>query len=151
MRKKEALFFMKASQDLLNRIHRNTQMGLETLPLLASKAEDTQFKNTLREQWKDYQALNTEAETLMRKRGIKIRGVNEMARMSAVTMTNMKTLMDRSTSKLAEMAIQGSNMGVTKITKALHETRTTEHEAIDLANRVLKVEMKNLAELREYL
>ena len=142
---------MKASQDLLNRIHRNTQMGLETLPLLASKAQDTNFKNTLKEQWKDYHELNRQAEELMKKRGIKVRGVNEMTRMSAVTMTNMKTLMDRSTSRLAEMAIQGSNMGVTKITKALHETRTTEHEAIELAEKVLKAEMKNLAALREYL
>lgn len=142
---------MKASQDLLNRIHRNTQMGLETLPLLASKAQDTNFKNTLKEQWKDYHELNRQAEELMKKRGIKVRGVNEMTRMSAVTMTNMKTLMDRSTSRLAEMAIQGSNMGVTKITKALHETRTTEHEAIGLAEKVLKAEMKNLAALREYL
>ena len=142
---------MKASQDLLNRIHRNTQMGLETLPLLASKAQDTNFKNALKEQWKDYHELNERAEALMKKRGIKVRGISEMTRMSAVTMTNMKTLMDRSTSRLAEMAIQGSNMGVTKITKALHETRTTEHEAIELAEKVLKAEMKNLAALREYL
>lgn len=142
---------MQPCHNLLNRIHRNTQMGLETLPLLAAKAQDTNFKNTLKEQYKDYHDLNMKAENMMKRRGMKVRGVSEMSRMSAIAMTNMKTLVDRSTSKLAEMAIQGSNMGVTKITKALHETRTTEHEAIALADQVLKAEMKNLAALREYL
>ena len=126
-------------------------MGLETLPLLASKSRDTRFRNTLREQYQNYYSLNQKAEAMMKRRGMKIKDVSDMAKMSATAMTNMKTLMDRSTSRLAEMAIQGSNMGVTKITKALHETRTTEHEAIELADQVLKAEMKNLAALREFL
>lgn len=34
--------------ELLNRIHKNTQMGLETLPLLSMRAEDTTFRDTIR-------------------------------------------------------------------------------------------------------
>lgn len=142
---------MKEDHELLNRIHRNTQMGIETLPLLASRAEDVSFQNTLREQLAEYRELNRKAEKLMKSQGMPVRGISNFSQMMATAMTNMKTLTNRSTSHLAEMAIQGSNMGVTKITKALHRTSARSAEAKALADQVLRTEDRNLRELREFL
>ena len=142
---------MKKNDNLLDRIYRNTQMGIETLPLLASKAQDTSLKGVLHEQWTDYKQLNRKAAQMMRSQGMAVRDISEATRMSSTAMTNMKTLMDRSTSHLAEMAIEGSNMGITKITKAIHDSCHSDKKAISLAEDLLKTEERNLKELREFL
>jgi len=142
---------MKKNEHLLEQVYRNTQMGIEALPLLASKAQDASLKGVLHEQWKDYKQLNKKAAQMMRSQGMAVKDLSEASKMSSTAMTNMKTLMDRSASHLAEMAIDGSNTGITKITKALHDSRQSDKKAISLAEDLLKTEERNLKELREFL
>ena len=137
--------------ELLNRIHKNTQMGLETLQLLSMRAEDTTFRDTIRKQITEYRDLNRKAERLMRDSGFEVQSVSPMAKMSATVMTNVKTLMDTSTSHLAEIVIQGSNMGVTQITRAMHRSRPGDASVRALADQLLRAEEKNIKTLREFL
>ena len=138
------LIFMLNDYELLNRIHKNTQMGLETLPLLSMRAEDTTFRDTIRKQITEYRDLNRKAERLMRDSGFEVQSVSPMAKMSATVMTNVKTLMDTSTSHLAEIVIQGSNMGV-------HRSRPGDASVRALADQLLRAEEKNIKALREFL
>lgn len=137
--------------NLLNRIHKNTQMGLETLPLLSLRTADTVFRDTLRNQITEYRDLNRKAERLMREAGYEVHEITPAAKLSATVMTNMKTLMNTSTSHLAEMAIQGSNMGVTQITRAIHRNRPGNASVRALADQLLRTEEKNMKTLREFL
>ena len=136
---------------LLNHVYQNTQMGVESLPLLASKSQDTPFRQAVDRQWREYRKLNRQAQELMQKHHIPAREVSSAAKMSATVMTNMKTLMDRSTSHLAEMVIQGNTMGVTQITRALHQDRDADPESRALAERLLATTDQNLQELRKFL
>ena len=145
------LIFMLNDYELLNRIHKNTQMGLETLPLLSMRAEDTTFRDTIRKQITEYRDLNRKAERLMRDSGFEVQSVSPMAKMSATVMTNVKTLMDTSTSHLAEIVIQGSNMGVTQITRAMHRSRPGDASVRALADQLLRADEKNIKTLREFL
>ena len=126
-------------------------MGLETLPLLSMRAEDTTFRDTIRKQITEYRDLNRKAERLMRDSGFEVQSVSPMAKMSATVMTNVKTLMDTSTSHLAEIVIQGSNMGVTQITRAMHRSRPGDASVRALADQLLRAEEKNIKALREFL
>ncbi len=136
---------------LLNHVYQNTQMGVESLPLLAAKSQDCTFRQAVGRQWKEYRELNRQAEELLRKKQIPVRDVGNAAKMSATVMTNMRTLMDRTTSHLAEMAIQGNTMGVTQITRALHEDRDSDPESRALAERLLQATDRNLQDLRKFL
>ena len=68
---------MKNSQDLLNRIHRNTQMGVDTLPQLAMKSKDHLFRTTLRQHYEEYQKLNQSAEEMMKRRALFLQNRNK--------------------------------------------------------------------------
>ena len=136
---------------LLNHVYQNTQMGVESLPLLASKSQDSAFRQAVGRQWQEYRTLNQEAEALLRQRRLPARDVGNAAKMSATVMTNMKTLLDRSTSRLAEMAIQGNTMGVTQITRALREAPDADPESRALARRLLQTTDRNLLALRKFL
>lgn len=136
---------------LLNHVYQNTQMGLESLPLLKSKSQDTTFQKAIDQQYREYKQINLRAQNLMKKKHITPKDVGPTAKMSATVMTNMKTLMDRSTSHLAEMVIQGNTMGVTQITRALHETKAPDAEVKALAQQLLKTTDNNVQALRKFL
>ena len=136
---------------LLNHVYQNTQMGIESLPLLKSKSQDNTFQRAIDHQYREYKQLNQRAQNLMKKKHITPKDVPSMAKMSATVMTNMKTLMDRSTSHLAEMVIQGNTMGVTQITRALHETKAPDAEVKALAHQLQKTTETNVKELQKFL
>lgn len=136
---------------LLNHVYQNTQMGIESLPLLKSKSQDQTFQRAIEHQYQEYKQLNQRAQNLMKKKHISPKDVTPMAKMSATVMTNMKTLMDRSTSHLAEMVIQGNTMGVTQITRALHETKAPDSEVKALAHQLLKTTESNVKALQKFL
>ena len=63
------------------------------------------------------------------------------------------TMMDSTGSHIAEMMVEGSNMGVTDMTKLLntYEPRGSAAEAVRLAHEVVTFEQHNLEVMRHYL
>ena len=78
---------------------------------------------------------------------------NIVTRLSARVGMAMNTLMDASTSHIAEMMVKGSNMGITEMLKLLnnYETQNEGSEAVHLAKQVVHFEEENLERLKEYL
>lgn len=74
-----------------------------------------------------------------------------MARLSSQAMATMKTLTDSSDSKLAEMVIQGNNMGVTKGLKHLHDYQGNDPKIRALAEKLLATEQANVSQMQPFL
>ena len=62
-----------------------------------------------------------------------------------------KTAKDNSPSALADMLIQGSSMGVTKIMKQISRYRNRCEEDLELAARLQKTEENNIHQMKQYL
>ncbi len=60
-------------------------------------------------------------------------------------------MQDMQTSKLAEMLIQGSTMGVTGLTRQIRDYDGEDTEVLDFAKKQLKREEKNIDELKKFL
>lgn len=74
-----------------------------------------------------------------------------MSKMMSYVMSSMKTINDNSPSCIAEMMIQGSTMGVTKITKRINEYKGHDERVRDVANKLLHTEQVNIEEMKKYL
>ena len=77
-------------------------------------------------------------------RGQEPKGLNPMVKASSEMMSAMKTMADHSTSKIAEMMIQGNTMGMTKSLKHLHDYHGKDERVRDLANKLRKTEAPKL-------
>ena len=64
---------------------------------------------------------------------------------------NRKSMQDMQPSKLAEMLIQGSTMGVTSLTRQIRDYDGEDTEVLDFAKKQLKREEKNIDELKKFL
>ena len=67
------------------------------------------------------------------------------------TVSDAKTLFNKSPSKLAEMMIQGNTMGVVKMIKHMNDYEGNDIEVNRLAGKVIKMERTNIDKLKQFL
>ena len=96
-------------------------MGAESLGEILPMVEAGKFKEGLRVQQKEYQQIHEEAGRKLNDAGYDEKGINAMQKMMTYLMIDMKLMVDSSPSHVAQMLIQGSNMGIIDAQKRIHE------------------------------
>ena len=74
-----------------------------------------------------------------------------MAKMMSYVSSSAKTMMDNSASKIAELMIQGSTMGITNMTKSVHDYDDSDQDVKKLAEKHIKTEQANVDEMKKFL
>ena len=136
---------------LLNMIYRNAEMGRDGLYFVLRKTADTTFRKLIITQLAEYQSIMDEAEDKMREAGSMPQGNSATEKMMLRMAACKQVSQDNSPAALADMLIQGSSMGVTKIARQI--THYTSHDAacLDLAKRLQSTEENNIHQLKQYL
>ena len=143
---------MSADAEMLNFIYQNSQMGVETLNQLIPMIDNEAFKKRIEAQLKEYEQIHEEAKKLLNRHGYDEKGSGALEKIMAYLMIDMKTLMDKSSSHIAEMLIQGSNMGIIDAVKRINQyEKEAEKEVTALMKRLLKFEENNVERLKEAL
>ena len=143
---------MSADAEMLNFIYQNSQMGVETLNQLIPMIDNEAFKKRIEAQLKEYEQIHEEAKKLLNRHGYDEKGIGALEKIMAYLMIDMKTLMDKSSSHIAEMLIQGSNMGTIDAVKRINQyEKEAEKEVTALMKRLLKFEENNVERLKEAL
>ena len=133
---------MLTEAELLQYIYQTTEMGRDGIQSVLPHAEDETFHQALEQQL---------TGKMLRERGQEPKGLNPMVKASSEMMSAMKTMADHSTSKIAEMMIQGNTMGMTKSLKHLHDYHGKDERVRDLANKLLKTEEANIQQMKKFL
>ena len=127
---------MTTEVDLLNTIHEYADMGLSGLNQVIPLSSDPSFTRELQHQKSDYEAALQKSEALLEERHIpRGKEAGPVAKMMSTVMTRAKNLADPSTSKLAEMVLQGSNMGITELTKGINDYHGEEQSSLKLCRK----------------
>lgn len=63
----------------------------------------------------------------------------------------MNTLIDKTSSHIAEMMMQGNMMGVIEITKTIKHNPDADAAALQLARDLLQTQENNIQELKQFL
>ncbi len=143
---------MSADAEMLNFIYQNSQMGVETLNQLIPMIDNEAFKKRIEAQLKEYEQIHEEAKKLLNRHSYDEKGIGALEKIMAYLMIDMKTLMDKSSSHIAEMLIQGSNMGIIDAVKRINQyEKEAEKEVTALMKRLLKFEENNVERLKEAL
>lgn len=143
---------MSADAEMLNFIYQNSQMGVETLNQLIPMIDNEAFKKRIEAQLKEYEQIHEEAKKLLNRHGYDEKGIGALEKIMAYLMIDMKTLMDKSSSHITEMLIQGSNMGIIDAVKRINQyEKEAEKEVTALMKRLLKFEENNVERLKEAL
>ena len=142
---------MIPENELLQYIHKTAEMGCEGILAVMDSAKDMGLKKELSRQLAEYRSFERDAEAILRKRGSWGGDISAVSKFSARAMSAGKLLMDHSPSHIAEMTIQGNNMGISKTLQHLHDYGGSHPETLDLANRFLAAQRANVESLQPYL
>ena len=138
---------------MLNFIRQNTQMGrqgiMDVLPKVEN--ENSSFTGALNQQMREYESIYDEADKMLGELGGQRENISAMSKISSQMMTTMKTMTDSSVSHIADMMIQGSSMGVTKIIQHQKDYDQSNPRISALADKLLRTEQKNIEELKKFL
>ena len=136
---------------ILREIQRNTQMAMTTIDTLLDKTEDDDFTLKLSRQSIGYAKIHNDAvERLIEGQSGTYRS-NQITDLALRGSLHMGTMLNISTSHMAEMMIQGSSRGITSMWKAMKHNDLATREAVELAQELVDFEQENIEKLKEYL
>lgn len=143
---------MNANAELLNFVYQNSGMGVDTVNQLLGIVKEENFRKQLESELKEYKEIHQKARKLLNENGYGEKDISAFSKISAYVMINMKTLMDKSTSHIAEMMITGSSMGITDAIKNINQYENdAQKDIVALMTTLKEFEEKNMEKLKEFL
>ncbi len=140
-------------ESFLGAIYKNTKMGADSIINLLPHVKDDALRSVMTTQLDGYEKYAAKAEREMDVRGVRAKEENLVVRASAKMGMAFQTMMDSTTGHIAEMMVEGSNMGITDMTKLLnnYDTCGCDSEAVRIAREVVHFEEHNLEVLKRFL
>ena len=136
----------------LDAIYKNAKMGADSIINLLPKMEDDAMRSVMTAQLDGYERYAACAARALKKKGVEPREENIMTRFSAKMGMAFNTMLDSTGTHIAEMMLEGSNMGIVDLTRLLnHYSPAQDSEAVRLAREVVRFEEGNLEQLKRYL
>lgn len=140
-------------EDFLGEIYKNVKMGADSIINLLPKVKNDGMRSAMTMQLDGYERYAARAQKELEARGAEAKEENVMTRLSARFGMAFNTMLDSTTGHIAEMMIEGSNMGITDMIRLLNnfEVGNGDSEAVRLAREVVRFEEHNLEMLKPYL
>lgn len=140
---------MNETIQLLQDVVRSARTGEAAVDHLLEKTRDDVMRRELITEKALYHASVRSAETALTAAGGRPEPVGPMARMGMWMGLNMNTLTDRSDSHIAEIMIQGANMGIIEITKTMNTCEKADAKARSIASNFIG-QQKNIIERQKH-
>ena len=137
--------------EILKEISKDSKMGMDSISIVSKKVQDEKFKTLLDEQHNEYQNIFDRTQELLNQHDESIEDVPTMQKVMSWTGIQMNTLNDKSNSQLSELLIQGNDMGIIKGHKLLNNSNFTTSEIQNLLSDFVRLQEKNIDDLKEYL
>lgn len=138
------------SSDFAAELYRGAKMGAQSIDALLDKADGSMKKELLREQ-SEYNKFEQKTLEYMSGNHIEPKSEGKMKEMMAKIGVQMNTAVDSTPSHIADILIQGNNMGIIGITKTLNKHENADGKLCGLADEFVKMQQQNIEQLKQYL
>lgn len=137
--------------DMLGFICQDADMGSAAIGHVIKRTDNSQLHGVLEQQRANYQHSLSAASELLQKTGDAPPKAKPLEKAMAYVSSDLQTLTDNSPSKIAELVIRGNTMGITEITKQLHQYDGSNAQITALAKEQIKMEQDNIEALKKFL
>lgn len=142
---------MEENINALDEIHKGACMGIDAIDYVIDKVEDAGLKKELNRELEEYKNTQQIIEKVYEKYNDgKPHETSLMTKAMTWSSVEMKTLTDTSSSKIAELILQGVNMGIIEGRKILNKKKINE-EVSGIIEEFVAMQEKSVEILKEYL
>ena len=136
---------------ILNEINKAAKMGMDSISYVIKKADDENMKENLTFQYSEYGKIVDRVNTEFDKYGEIPDETPVTDKMMAWFGTQMNTLTDQSNSKIAELMIQGGDMGIIKCQKLLNHNPKADKEVKHILNDFVTLQKNDIEQMKKFL
>ena len=110
--------------NVLDETNKGATMGMDAISIVSEKVQDEDFKNVLDTEYNKYKDISRRVNDIYSNYSSKEpHETNAMNKMMTWYGVQMKTITDDTTSKLAELLMQGTNMGIIEGRRLINQNK----------------------------
>ena len=137
--------------NVLDELNKGASMGLDAIHFILDKVEDEEFKKTLELEYNKYKDISRRINDLYSNYSDgEAHETNAMNKAMTWWGIEMKTFNDKSNSKIAELLLQGTNMGIIEGRKLLNH-KNIDKEVEKLVDEYVTMQEDSVEKLKTYL
>lgn len=138
--------------NILDEVNKGATMGMDAISYISEKVDDSNFKQVLDTEYNKYKDISNRVNNLYNNFTDKEpHETNAMNKMMTWYGIQMKTMSDDSISKLSELLMQGTNMGIIEGRRLLNENADAEEDVKTILNDFVVMQEDSVETLKKYL
>lgn len=142
---------MKEKVNILDELNKGACMGIDAIDFILDKVEDDSFEKVLCDQKDEYEKMTDKIGNLYKEYSKdEPHETNNMNKAMTWMGIETKTITDHTTSKLAELMLQGTNMGIIEGRRLLNN-KSGEEKIDKLVEEYVNMQEKFVEILKKYL
>ena len=138
--------------NILDEINKGASMGVNSIKEIKPKVQDRNFLETLDIEESKYQRISVRVNEIYKKFSDKdSHELNQMEKAMTGWGIEMRTMKDDTTSKLAELLVKGTNMGIIEGRRLLNHNPNSSPEVHDLLSEFVTMQEDSVTALKKFL
>ena len=138
--------------NILDEVNKGATMGMDAINYVSEKASDSDFKQVLNTEYNKYQKISQRVNDLYSQYSDKEpHETNAMNKAMTWYGIQMKTMTDDTTSKLSELLMQGTNMGIIEGRRLLNQNNDIDSDVQNILNDFVVMQEDSVETLKKYL
>ena len=138
--------------NILDEVNKGATMGMDAISYVSEKVKDNQFKEVLDTEYNKYKDISNRVNSLYSNYSTKEpHETNAMTKMMTWYGIQMKTITDDTTSKLSELLMQGTNMGIIEGRRLINQNNNIAPDVKNILNDFVVMQEDSVETLKKYL
>lgn len=138
--------------NILDEVNKGATMGMDAISYVNQKVSDADFRNVLDIEYNKYKDISNRVNNLYANYSSKDpHETNTMNKMMTWYGIQMKTMTDDSTSKLSELLMQGTNMGIIEGRRLINQNTAISPDVKNILNDFVVMQEDSVETLKKYL
>lgn len=136
---------------VLNEVNKGIKMGMDSISNVAEKIQDDKFKNDLKYQYDKYNEILNQITNELGNYDDFPKELNPMQKAMGWMSVQFNTMDDKSNSKIAEMMLQGTNMGIIEGVKLRNQNPDLDNNVKNILDNFIQFQENTIEQLKQYL
>ena len=138
--------------NILDEVNKGATMGMDAISYVSEKVKDNTFKQVLDTEFNKYEKISQRVNDLYSHYSDKDpHETNAMNKMMTWYGIQMKTMTDDTTSKLSELLMQGTNMGIIEGRRLMNQHPDADSDVKNILNDFVVMQEDSVETLKKYL
>lgn len=136
---------------ILNEINKSAKIGMQSISYLTKKVGDQNMKKNLSQDYTEYGKIVDSVNTQFESYGEIPDETSLSSKIMGFTGVELNTITDKSNSHIAEIMIQGENMGIIECQKLLNHNPNADENVKNILNNYITMQKNSIEQLKIFL